>query len=99
MAMPLYINTSDLESISGIIREATEKVSHAFDKTDDVAVPNAISPHLISRALKQFMEVLYRVDSDQFVAQTGTVDYEVKYPRSETTDCSCWILSVNGHGF
>ncbi len=86
MAIPLYINTSDLESISGIIREATEKVSHAFDKTnfdtmgkdsiDQVTVPNAISPHLLSKALKQFLEVLYRVDSDQFVEQAGVVDYE-----------------------
>ena len=87
MAIPLYINTSDLESISGIIREATEKVSHAFDKTnfdtmgknsiDQVTVPNAISPHLLSKALKQFLDVLYRVDSDQFVEQAGVVDYEV----------------------
>ena len=82
MAIPLYINTSDLESISGIIREATEKVSHAFDKTDfesidRVSVPNAISPHLISRALKQFLEVLHRVDSDQFVERSGAVDFEV----------------------
>lgn len=77
MAMPLYINASDLDSISGIIREAAEKVSHAFDKTDDVAVPNAISPHLITKALKQFLEVLYRLDSDQFIEQDGAVDYEV----------------------
>lgn len=77
MAIPLYLNTSDLDSISGIIRDAAEKVSHAFDKTDDVSVPNAISPHLISKALKQFLEVLYRLDSDQFIEKDGAVDYEV----------------------
>jgi len=77
MAIPLYVNTSDLESISGIIREATDKIAHAFDKTDDVVVPNAISPHLIAKALKQFLEVLYRVDSDQFVKQAGAVEYEI----------------------
>jgi len=75
MAIPLYINTSDLDSISGVIRDATEKVSHAFDKTEEIAVPNAISPHLISKALKQFLDVLYRVEADNFSNNESAVDY------------------------
>ena len=104
MAMPLYLNTSDLESISGIIREATDKVSHAFDKTDfeqieSVSLPNAISPHLISKALKQFLEVLHRVDSDQYVDQVGSVEYEVmagdEYYQGVSHD---EISEVGNHG-
>ena len=76
MAIPLYINTPDLDSISGVIREATDKVSHAFDKTDDVSVPNAISPHLISKALKQFLEVLHKVDVEQITDTDELVKYQ-----------------------
>ena len=105
MAIPLYINTSDLESISGIIREATAKISHAFDKTDfdqidSISVPNAISPHLISKALKQFLEVLHRVDSDHFVESTGAVDFEtittgdLNYQGVSTEE----ISEVGNHG-
>ena len=63
MAIPLYVNTTDLESISDTIREAVDQVSHAFDTSDEVSVPNAVSPHLIGRALKQFLDVLCRADS------------------------------------
>lgn len=65
MAIPLYINTTDVESISDTIREAVDRVSHAFDTSDEVSVPNAVSPHLIGKALKQFLDILYRAESDQ----------------------------------
>ena len=61
MAIPLYINTTDVESISDTIRDAVDKVSHAFDISDEVSVPNAVSPHLIGKALKQFLDILYRM--------------------------------------
>lgn len=65
MAIPLYINTTDVESISDTIREAVDTVSHAFDTSDEISVPNAVSPHLIGKALKQFLDILYRTESDQ----------------------------------
>lgn len=65
MTTPLYINTTDVESISDIIQEAVGEVSHAFDTSSEVSVPNAVSPHLIGKALKQFLDILYRADSDQ----------------------------------
>jgi len=64
MAIPLYLNSSDLDSISLVLRDAVDKVSHAFDKSHEIDIPNAISPHLISKALQQFLEVLYRVDHE-----------------------------------
>ena len=99
MATPLYINTSDLDSMSGVIREAVDKVSHAFDKTDEVSVPNAISPHLISKALKQFLELVYRVDFDQFIQQDGAVDYDVVVGDAQYQDISREEISdVGNHG-
>ncbi|WP_455206399.1 hypothetical protein [Kaarinaea lacus] len=65
MAIPLYINTPDVNSISIVIREAVDKVSHAFDLSDEIPVPNAVSPHLIGKALKQFLDLLYRAESAQ----------------------------------
>ncbi|HEY5603978.1 MAG TPA: hypothetical protein VIM41_12800 [Gammaproteobacteria bacterium] len=65
MAIPLYVNTADIDSISNVIREAVDKVSHAFDLSTEMAVPNAISPHLIGKALKQFLDTLHRAESDQ----------------------------------
>jgi hypothetical protein len=62
MAIPLYINNADVESISNVIREAVDKVSHAFDHSDDIAVPNAVSPHLVGKALKQFLDILNRAE-------------------------------------
>ena len=64
MTIPLYINTTNVESISDIIQEAVGEVSHAFDTSNEVSVPNAVSPHLIGKALKQFMDVLYRAESE-----------------------------------
>ncbi|MCI0505488.1 MAG: hypothetical protein L0Z73_05195 [Gammaproteobacteria bacterium] len=80
MAIPLYINTADADSISNVIREAVDKVSHAFDLSEEIAVPNAVSPHLIGKALKQFLDILYRAESDQkLIANGGAVSVHQPY--------------------
>jgi len=78
MVMPLYLNSSDLDSISQVIREATAKVSYAFDKSGEISVPNAISPHLISKALQQFLDVLYQVDHENRSDKTPATFEQLK---------------------
>ncbi|WP_455221385.1 hypothetical protein [Kaarinaea lacus] len=64
MAIPLNINNTNVDSISYVIQEVVGKVSHAFDLSDNVAVPNAVSPHLVGKALKQFLDILNRAELD-----------------------------------
>ena len=65
MAIPLYINTTDLDYISEIVQEAVSEISHAFDHSGhDIHVPNAVSPHLAAKALNQFIDVLRRANGD-----------------------------------
>ena len=76
MAVPLLKNSNDLESINQVIHEALEKVSYAFDHSEkNVSIASAVSPHLISRALKQFMDVLYRVEFEQSLSVDGVTTY------------------------
>lgn len=92
MAIPLYINNADVESISNVIREAVAQVSHAFDHSDDIAVPNAVSPHLVGKALKQFLDILHRaevVGSQPATDRGASVDY------SAIDDSLCEPLTRN----
>ncbi|KPJ92771.1 MAG: hypothetical protein AMJ55_09270 [Gammaproteobacteria bacterium SG8_15] len=81
MAIPLYINNTEMESISHVIREAVDKVSHAFNLSDDIAVPNAISPHLVGKALKQFLDILSRAELDHSKLMAG--EYDTAYPTAK----------------
>jgi len=99
MAIPLYVNSPDLDSISDVVRDAVDQVSHAFDKTDDVAVPNAISPHLISKALKQFLEVLYRVDYERNVDTDNLINFQAMVEGNRLTNFSREEISdIGNHG-
>ena len=101
MDIPLYINTTDVESISDTIQEAVDKVSHAFDTSDEVSVPNAVSPHLIGKALKQFLDSLYRAESDHesiakneaMIIINKVIDEAVSQPLSRDE-----ISEVGNHG-
>ncbi|MGD8559277.1 MAG: hypothetical protein PVH04_06420 [Gammaproteobacteria bacterium] len=63
MTETLYINSPDLDVIGEVIDEALGEVTHAFDcATTDIDAPNAISPHLLARALPRFIAFLRRSD-------------------------------------
>lgn len=101
MAIPLYINTTDVDSISDTIREAVDKVSHAFDTSDEVSIPNAVSPHLIGKALKQFLDILCRTESDQESAVDSDAMMFINKVIDETSDQPLSreeISEVGNHG-
>ena len=99
MAIPLYLNSSDLDSISLVIREAVDKVSHAFDKSREIDIPNAISPHLISKALQQFLEALYRVDYDLNLSSKSSDQYALVQDYMATDKLSSKeITEIGDHG-
>jgi len=79
MAMPLNINNTDVKSISSVILDAVDKVSHAFDLSDNVTVPNAVSPHLVGKALKQFLDIINQTElSDQLKDRFVTNPPDIK---------------------
>ena len=101
MAIPLYINNTDVESISHVIREAVAKVSHAFDLSDDIAVPNAISPHLVGKALKQFLDILNRTEMDHsklMAGESDTVYHTAKDDALHQSLSRKEISEVGNHG-
>lgn len=59
MAIPLYVNTIDVDSISEVIHDALRTIAHAFDHSgSDISAPSAVSPHLAGRALRRFFDLL-----------------------------------------
>ncbi|WP_455365771.1 hypothetical protein [Kaarinaea lacus] len=101
MATPLYINNADVESISHVIREAVDKVSHAFDLSSDITVPNAISPHLVGKALKQFLDILNRAELNHHELSIDSIDsdyYPVKVDAPHQSLTRQEISEVGNHG-
>jgi len=79
MAMPLNINNTNVKSMSSVILDAVDKVSHAFDLSHDITVPNAVSPHLVGKALKQFLDILNQAElSEQLKGRFVTYPPDIK---------------------
>lgn len=101
MAVSLLSASNDLDRINQVINEALEKVSYAFDHAkENVIIDSAVSPHLISRALKQFLEVLHRVELEQYLNKhkNGAAQFHAEFFAFDGSDEIITITEISELG-
>ena len=101
MALSLLSASNDLDRINQVIYEALDKVSYAFDHSgENVIINSAVSPHLISRALKQFLDVLHRVELEQYLnkQKSDVMHFQVEFFELDGSDETITINEISELG-
>jgi len=65
MQNPIYINSTEIESICEAVEEATKSIVGVYQQCDDKAYhPDTISPDQLVSAMRQLLEVMTRCEAD-----------------------------------